>query len=438
MIFKPRFLVCIILSSWYHGSFGDTSDTTLQIPCEPGLSEEEESACTIEEQEEDEGSLLQVKLITQKEDEKHSKHSQSGHQQEKDGNLTVIELHKSSAHHGLALNQTSNLSDARQGSDSVSFASFALYVHQQFVQQHGARDNSAFYVIVGLVTLLFLGICLTICSSLASGSGNSKHKGPPADYKSPQQLASRGAGRGKGGSPTAFPRSPLLSTNSPAQSLHPERKSPESYSRTPIQGQQSRGSPPGMPHQAVPTIEGMPGIPLCSSLMIPAGTSFRCLVKRCLSREKQSLSFDIRSLPERGGEPLLKAFVSEMNSHGTSGIYITTLDGLETLAILSTSELWSSPTPDPVLTIFRQSKAIFGTVKKNGNDGVMVLRGQTRLLTLSGDFTKPNLRALDSEGRLVATMKEYASDECELEVQPRNDPGLIILTLLAADKLGFR
>lgn len=179
----------------------------------------------------------------------------------------------------------------------------------------------------------------------------------------------------------------------------------------------------------------MPSVPLCDKLVIPQNTRLVCKIPRLLRPQKQALEFPILS---QGAEALFKIVVNE--SQPFCGMSIQDTGGNETIAMLSTEEIWSSPgaeNPYPVLSILRPSRALFASVKKAGNGGIFVMQGQTPLLTLSGEFDQPNVKVFAPDGTCVASTAPVSSQEYHLRVEAGADAGVVVLAMLAADKLGL-
>lgn len=372
MVLQLRCFITIVLASWYQSTLGVAS-VTPGSHCDS--SKQEGSACRVEEREEDEGSLLQLKVSMQKE-----------HQTQDVSRRHDVVTNRTNSSSGLALKQ-SGVPEMQKGAVPASLALFAQ-VRDLKRAFHGSFGQDTLVIVI---PIFLLGIAFWLCS-MGRGKDASRSQGSPRLPMRSQRNSS----------------DPLLDTSSG------RRSSP-------------RMGPPG-------------GITLCPSLVVPEEKQFRCVVPRLLCRERQSLSFDVRSLPERGAEIMLKVVVAEMNEFASSGIYLKSGDGADTLAYLSTDDLWTSPRSDhfyPALSLFRPAHSIYGTIQKfKGNEGVIVMRGQTLLLTLSGDNT--NLRASSSDGRTVGEVTEFNPEEYLVTVGPNADPGLVILTLLAAAKLDTR
>mmetsp|Transcript_90387 Transcript_90387/g.149805 ORF Transcript_90387/g.149805 Transcript_90387/m.149805 type:complete len:412 (+) Transcript_90387:57-1292(+) len=183
-----------------------------------------------------------------------------------------------------------------------------------------------------------------------------------------------------------------------------------------------------------------PGLPLCPCLIVPGTSRFVCLVKNCIRKKKQSMAFHVRSSPASLCRPLFRINVSEFGNR--SGITVETIDGEEELCFLSTEPLWNSssgaetfqgPTP---LNIFRPKGDLFGSVQAH-KDGYQVLRGDVKLMDLSGDFADHNINVKAANGQALAMTRPYdnvSADEYELSVFSGVDAGLVLLALMGADK----
>jgi len=178
----------------------------------------------------------------------------------------------------------------------------------------------------------------------------------------------------------------------------------------------------------------MQGLPLCPSLLVPDGTRLACVVKADLKRQKQSLSFQVRSVSQKGGSPIFRVDVQELSAK--PAIFLKALDGTETLAYMSTEELWNNPEgAAPALSIYRANGVLYGSVQKNAAGGYTIMRGQTALLIAQGDFQAHTVQAKATNGRVIAATQPISPAEYQVNVQSRVDFGLVLLALLAADKL---
>lgn len=182
----------------------------------------------------------------------------------------------------------------------------------------------------------------------------------------------------------------------------------------------------------------LPGIPLCEPLIVPPGNKFVCKIPRILRQERQALQFPIRS---EAGEPLFNVVVDE-NQPRNRGISIEDGDGYQTIAILSTEEMWSQEgayDQVSVLGILRPTRAHYASVQKGTGSGrLVVVQGEQKpLLTMTGDFGTPKVQAFDSTGNLIASTTPASSEEYHLHVEANMDAGVVLLAMLAADKLGL-
>lgn len=192
-------------------------------------------------------------------------------------------------------------------------------------------------------------------------------------------------------------------------------------------------------------------MPLCALLVVPDYTRLNCIVQADVSRRRQELAFNATSC---GGRPLFQIRVSEVVTD-KPGIHVETLQGQEQLAFLSTAELWarhegiaaSSENPGIAipsveagfaLKIFRPMGVPFGSFRKSRNGEYIVSRGNSDILIFSGDMDSPNHTIQVFEcptGSIVASVFQDKPGEYQVSVMTRNDAGLVILGVLAIDKL---
>jgi hypothetical protein len=192
-------------------------------------------------------------------------------------------------------------------------------------------------------------------------------------------------------------------------------------------------------------------MPLCSLLLVPDFTRLNCIVQADVCRRKQELSFNATSC---GGRPLFQLRVSEIVTDNP-GIHVETLQGQEQLAFLSTAELWARcegmaassanpgsviPPVEPVfaLKIFRPMGVPFGSFRKSRSGEYIVSRGSSDILLFSADADSPNRTIQVFEcptGSIVASVFQDTPGEYQVSVMTRHDAGLVILGVLAIDKL---
>jgi len=174
-----------------------------------------------------------------------------------------------------------------------------------------------------------------------------------------------------------------------------------------------------------------PGLPLCPLLIVPDGTRLACIVQNDVRHKRQELSFDVVSMPGRGGAPLFRVRVSELGGE-SPGIYVETLSGREQLAFLSTEDVFKG-IANPVLTISRPWGLPYGSIQKMEDGTYHVLRGKSTLLVFSGNFHSHDTQVRSSRG-VVAQVEGTSPEEYQVRMQARTDAGLVILGLLAIDK----
>mmetsp|Transcript_71581 Transcript_71581/g.203084 ORF Transcript_71581/g.203084 Transcript_71581/m.203084 type:complete len:431 (-) Transcript_71581:99-1391(-) len=169
---------------------------------------------------------------------------------------------------------------------------------------------------------------------------------------------------------------------------------------------------------------GLPGLPLCPLLVVPDGTRLGCVVQNDVCRMKQELSFDVSAVPTRGGAPLFRARVSELGSDGPA-IYVETLGGRDQLAFLTTEDLWRGSS-NPVLGISRPWGLPYGTMQKGENGEYVVVRGQSPLLTFSGDYLAHSIQVMVPSGHTIATTLQTSPEEYQVHMQARADAGPLL------------
>lgn len=253
----------------------------------------------------------------------------------------------------------------------------------------------------------------TLKDRLSSAAGSSKpHRGTPSGLSRNSRKQSSGAPNRMGGSSESSSFTDQTGGSSHAQS--------SVHSKSTQQNPVGAGTP-------------LPGLPLCPQLIVPDGTRLACVVQNDVCRRRQELSFHISAVAERGGKPLFLVRVSEISSE-PYGIYIETLGGMEQFAFLSTEDLWKG-SERPVFSISRPWGLPYGTIQRGDNGEYAMLRGTAKLLFFTGDFANHDIQVLNSSGHAVAQTSPLSDEEYQLRMQPRTDAGLVILGLLAIDKM---
>lgn len=412
-------------------------------------------------QEGDEASMLQVKIDTQEEhqnkehqhDEAKTYTTQEGHQLVQmalDQSVPEIprEAPLSERHHIPSQDQNIHKKVRTAGSGRV-IRSF-IYERARITMASASDVVLPFVaIIVGIFSLVLCIGFFLVGDQSEKDRGSIRSSSPflqpvPSHYSRPNswqsQLRPSEDGRPYQGSPLAPARgtsqgSPLAPASYPAsqKSFGGQLFSASAFGTlTSMYGGSSSALSSGV-MQSV-------GMPLCPSLMVPEGTRLSCVVGAVLRRQKQSLGFQVRSV-QATRAALFKVEVQELGA-GPQAIALMSLDGQETLASVSTQDLWSLPDGydrlaiHPALCIYRPSSVLFGTVQKSGS-AYIVKRGQTPLLSMVGDFRywSHNVKVVTPEGKVVASATQNDQDEYKVVVQPGCDAGLVLLCLLSADKL---
>lgn len=185
-------------------------------------------------------------------------------------------------------------------------------------------------------------------------------------------------------------------------------------------------------------VDLLPGVPLCPSLVVPDNRRLACIVQAVAGRQKQDTIFDVVSARE-AQVPLFRIKIAELRDDSPA-IYIETLGGKETLACLSTKELWSGASDNPVLAIHRPWGAQYATIQKNDAGDYIVYAGRhgqrsgPPLLVLSGDIRTHSVKVSNASNRVVGQTEEASPGSYQVTVWARVDVGLVLLGLLAMAK----
>lgn len=176
---------------------------------------------------------------------------------------------------------------------------------------------------------------------------------------------------------------------------------------------------------------------LCPLLVVPVGTRLACVVQNVACRKKQELTFDIRGLLSRGGQPLFQIILSEVHSDYPV-IRVETVQerghGRERLAYCTTQELFQRDIPDPRITLYRGSDASYGRLQRLENGDYGIIFQDKCLLRFTGNFQQHDVHVIDAGGATVATVSQMSADEYQVYVSARTDAGLVILGLVGIDK----
>lgn len=181
-------------------------------------------------------------------------------------------------------------------------------------------------------------------------------------------------------------------------------------------------------------------LPLCPDLIVPDHTQLACKLPADLRQKTQACSFEVRHLANRNSTPMCRVLISELTGAPKPWIFLKSSNGVDTLAVLSKAQLSSIPGGHhhgfgPILNIYGRSGVLYGTVQKSTSAGYLVLQGKMPVLVLIGDFEHHNIKVTTSNGQVVAIAAPSSPEEYVVRVHSRADAGLIVLALLAADKL---
>jgi len=191
---------------------------------------------------------------------------------------------------------------------------------------------------------------------------------------------------------------------------------------------------------------------LMEELVVPPGKRMVCLLERRLYNEPQELVFDITSGHHRGRSPLMKVRVSETTKDRCPNVGLEYLSG-ESLTFFTTQELWEERPNSELgrqvsVALYGPSGAIFGQICRVPTErGVMYqvfkdhMRIDSPLYTFSGDFATHSIRVTECGplGRLVASCEPSQAgddeDVMQVKIEPLMDAGIVLLGLLAIDKI---
>merc|ERR1719221_577244 len=89
--------------------------------------------------------------------------------------------------------------------------------------------------------------------------------------------------------------------------------------------------------------------------------------------------------------------------------------------------------------LVRDCGAPYGQIVKRASDRYVVMRGSTdansrEVCSFVGDFQTRQVQVVDPDGQPIGSSQQTSPEECEVQVQPLGDAGLVILGLLCIDK----
>jgi len=135
--------------------------------------------------------------------------------------------------------------------------------------------------------------------------------------------------------------------------------------------------------------------------------------------------------------PLFRARVAENTD--SSGIYLESIAGTESFGSVLTEAVWTSTSGGkPALLLSQASGQAYATIKQGYQGNYEVMHGVTVLAIFSGDFRRHDVQVCDRDGQTMAWVSQAREDKYQVVVFPRVDAGLIILSLLAIDKIERR
>lgn len=171
---------------------------------------------------------------------------------------------------------------------------------------------------------------------------------------------------------------------------------------------------------------------LCPLLVVPDKTRLACLVQSDVCTQPQQLTFDILGLRSRGGAPLFRIQIAEIDTDNPQ-VSLNTLDRNQMLAFMCTGEAFSG-VEHPCISIYRSSGELFGTLQKRQEKEYRLTCGDDVLMYFTGNFIEHNIEVRNELQQVAATVDAASLDEYEAHVHAKMDAGLVILGLIAIDK----
>jgi len=182
---------------------------------------------------------------------------------------------------------------------------------------------------------------------------------------------------------------------------------------------------------------------LCEELIVPQGWEFLFVLPEVLTKQPQTMSFDIMSL---NGEVLSHVSVDERRQGGECGIRVGMTDG-RTLGFVRTDAVHDGH-PSGMPEFCRPDGSAFGTLTREDSarsgPGYALRGGDGKpLLIFRGDFRKKRVNVLSAEsGQTVCVVERPNAEqtgtgrpEYQAKVGQRADAGLVLCGLLAIDKV---
>jgi hypothetical protein len=177
---------------------------------------------------------------------------------------------------------------------------------------------------------------------------------------------------------------------------------------------------------------------LCPQLMVPSGSQLHCAMRSTVSCARQELVVQVCSGAELGSAPLFEVRVADGGPEGSSeaGIFLQTPGGEGQLASLSTREVWARPAGrEPELEIMKASGKRFGTLTKSPTGSYIIASKFGTVAFFDDHFVAPRSQVQDGFGATLAEVISTSEGIYNVTVNPNIDAGLIVLGLLAIDKM---
>jgi len=180
-------------------------------------------------------------------------------------------------------------------------------------------------------------------------------------------------------------------------------------------------------------------VTLCPELVVPDSCTLQCGIPEAVCHKRQNLVVSVHGLTVPRGTALFQARLAEGDSADISGvgIHLETLGGCKKFAFLSTQEVWAVPREcHPEMEISKASGEKFATISKTESGTYAITRGTDALMVFSGNFSKHEGQVYSARGPKVGMVGPGSAEGMyEVTVFSNEDAGLVILGLLAIDKM---